>query len=336
MKYNIIGDIHGRAHFKEAVLDDAINVFVGDYFSPYERMPFDEQVSVFMDVTEIKRNRPETILLIGNHDEDHWHIREGYSRFDWHNVENITDMFEVNKSMFQAAYSIENKYLITHAGVTAPWFANAKLFTENGYDLKNYPKIVPWDITSLFGYEELPVDEAYKQHMIGFAKEMKFDMNDIPSPFKEKMEHPLDGTFLYSENAYYLYNNGVYTKLETSPDECAKLINDLWFGGHYTLFNFRSNCDRYDGYGKSSTQGPMWVRPKTLTEFNIFNNTEFGQIVGHTQEPKPYYNSQVRLGICDCLGYSVGSIVIDTDKEPSEQVSINVVRLLDSYESYYR
>ena len=34
----------------------------------------------------------------------------------------ISQLFEENKDLFKIAYSIENKILVTHAGVTKPWF----------------------------------------------------------------------------------------------------------------------------------------------------------------------------------------------------------------------
>ena len=50
MKYNIIGDIHSRTNWKKLLKDDCINIFVGDYFSPYFPYSFEEQVNVFMDI----------------------------------------------------------------------------------------------------------------------------------------------------------------------------------------------------------------------------------------------------------------------------------------------
>lgn len=123
MKYNIIGDIHSRKNWRELVDPSWINIFVGDYFSPYFPCPFDKQEEEFLKITEFARAYPDNvILLIGNHDEDHWHIQEHYSRFDEENVGEIVQLFEESKDLFNAAYSIENKILVTHAGVTKPWF----------------------------------------------------------------------------------------------------------------------------------------------------------------------------------------------------------------------
>ena len=37
--YNIIGDIHARVCWKNLVQEDCVNIFVGDYFDPYEYVP---------------------------------------------------------------------------------------------------------------------------------------------------------------------------------------------------------------------------------------------------------------------------------------------------------
>ena len=71
-KYNIIGDTHGRTAWKDLVISDGINIFVGDYFSPYVNMSFEDQLNNFLSIIDYKREHPETILLIGNHDDQHW------------------------------------------------------------------------------------------------------------------------------------------------------------------------------------------------------------------------------------------------------------------------
>ena len=121
MKYNIIGDIHGRSNWKRLVREDCVNIFVGDYFSPYVPMEIEDQIANFMDIIMYKSKHPETIILLGNHDEDHWHIHERYSRFDPIHFAEIKAIFEENKDYVQVAYSIENKAIVTHAGVSLIW-----------------------------------------------------------------------------------------------------------------------------------------------------------------------------------------------------------------------
>ena len=71
MIYNIIGDIHGRTYWKNLVMDNAINIFIGDYFSPYGSFPFDDIKKNFLEIVEYKKWHPETILLI-----DSWKNQE--------------------------------------------------------------------------------------------------------------------------------------------------------------------------------------------------------------------------------------------------------------------
>ena len=156
-KYVIIGDIHCRESWKRLIVEGAVHVFVGDYFSPYMDLPFDEQVRRFNEIIQFKKDHPETILLVGNHDEDHWHICEGYSRQDKAHIPQIRALFEKNKDFFQAAYSIENRVLVTHAGVSAYWYANRALNKEEGYlfiddpeRLKLTPDIVAENVNRLW------------------------------------------------------------------------------------------------------------------------------------------------------------------------------------------
>ena len=92
MIYNIIGDIHGRIYWKNLVMDNAINIFVGDYFSPYGSFLFDNIKKNFLEIIEYKKQHPETILLIVNHDAEYWKFKvdnEAYSRHDWENEKEI-------------------------------------------------------------------------------------------------------------------------------------------------------------------------------------------------------------------------------------------------------
>lgn len=232
MKYNIIGDVHSRSIWRKLVREDCINVFVGDYFSPYFPYSFDEQAKEFMDIIMYKVKHPETILLIGNHDEDHWHIQEQYSRFNYSHVNDIKQLFEENKDFFQIAYSIDNKILISHAGVTTNWF-------------NNYLKDTVTDVT---------------------------------------------------------------------PDNLADAINNLWLSGKYHAFDFRSNSNYFDCYGDSPQHGPLWVRPQTLSQCNIFNDTQYMQVVGHTQvEYIDINENPYNILLVDTLGFGRQSLIIEAN-----------------------
>jgi hypothetical protein len=123
MKYNLIGDIHGRSTWQQLVREDAINVFLGDYLDPYHGegiIPGEEEYANLLAIIRYKQEHPETVLLLGNHDLHYlWH--EHYSRYNAADAERFAQLFRDHLHFFQAAYAIGNRILVTHAGVTRPW-----------------------------------------------------------------------------------------------------------------------------------------------------------------------------------------------------------------------
>jgi len=120
--YNIIGDIHARTCWKNVVREDCINIFVGDYFDPYEYISPEEQMLIFREILSFKRQHPETVLLYGNHDLQYI-VDERYSRYDSQHALDYKRLFTESQSLFHGiAYSIGNKALVSHAGVTKEWY----------------------------------------------------------------------------------------------------------------------------------------------------------------------------------------------------------------------
>ena len=123
MKYNLIGDIHGRSSWQQLVREDAINVFLGDYLDPYAGegfAPGEEEYANLLAIIRYKQEHPETVLLLGNHDLHYlWH--EHYSRYNAADAERFAQLFRDHLHLFQAAYAIGDRVLVTHAGVTRPW-----------------------------------------------------------------------------------------------------------------------------------------------------------------------------------------------------------------------
>ncbi len=83
-----------------------------------------------------------------------------------------------------------------------------------------------------------------------------------------------------------------------SPQQVAEQINALWerdmLAFQFDMGNF------YDFDGSSPTQSPVWIRPWTLQEHDLFEGTPYRQIFGHTQ-----MEDITTIGnlICvDCLG----------------------------------
>lgn len=122
--YNIIGDIHGRTSWKELIDEDCINIFVGDYFDPYQWMSLSDLCDNFKDIIALKQRLPEkVVLLYGNHDYAYLpKVQEQNSRYDAKNAKTITSLFVKNQDLFHGvAYAIGEEYIVTHAGITKGW-----------------------------------------------------------------------------------------------------------------------------------------------------------------------------------------------------------------------
>lgn len=152
MKYNIIGDVHGRKVWKELVIKDAMNIFVGDYFDPYENISFEEMKQNFLDIIEFKKEN-DVILLLGNHDLHYIYGAES-TRYDYENAGEIKKLFNDNLEYFTGvAYSINDRVLITHAGVTKEWLEYCKYDGDKTPDkLKDFINGLLWDRIDLFKF----------------------------------------------------------------------------------------------------------------------------------------------------------------------------------------
>lgn len=307
MKYNVIGDIHGRTCWKDLVISDGVNIFVGDYFSPYDtNYDFEHCKKNFLEILEYKKNHPETILLIGNHDEEVWHFvgfTEGCVRYNILELykKEIHDLFEENKACFQMAYSAGNEYLVTHAGVSAIWLWR----TYN--QLVNTMKWV--DLPLEYHRMDYPELQKYKYFQTAYVNQEKYNEKIIEkqnSYISQEIEPELRKSFERHYKEYenilafwkgnwwqpkykpgtieLVRNNGYiqFRKFEFTPDEVAYLVNLLWHRNPL-IFSWKEGADRNDCWGNSIGQSPIWIRPPQIFEANIFKGTKYRQIVGHTR-----------------------------------------------------
>ena len=125
MLYNLIGDIHGRKVWQQLVREDAVNIFMGDYLDPYHGegiVAGEDDYNNLQEIIRFKKEHPETILLLGNHDL-HYVWEESYSRraSKKEHIKRNEACFRDNFHLFQMAYAIGKRILVTHAGVTLPW-----------------------------------------------------------------------------------------------------------------------------------------------------------------------------------------------------------------------
>ena len=122
--YNIIGDIHGRTSWKKLVDETCVNIFVGDFFDPYQPMTIFDLKRNFLAIVEHKKAHPDNVVLLyGNHDYEYLpNINEQSSRYNGLYANSIRDLLVDTAPLFHGvAYAIGEKYLVTHAGVTRPW-----------------------------------------------------------------------------------------------------------------------------------------------------------------------------------------------------------------------
>lgn len=261
-KINVIGDIHGRKNWKELVKEDAVNVFLGDYFDPYDRISTDDLIENFLEIIDLKQKYPETILLYGNH--DFHYIVPAYggstSRYSARSAKRFKELFDEFEDLFYGvAYAPDSKHIITHAGITRPWL-DKYLDTD--------------DFTGIW----LPDGSK-----VPTTKEMELFINR-------------------------LWKNSKDSEAHVEKHE----------------FSFIENCDYFDTYGDTPTQSPIWIRPASLAENNVYADTDVVQIVGHTQVrsvadfsdvTEEIHGKTTRIGIVltDCLGNKTESYEFNTE-----------------------
>ena len=153
MTYNIIGDIHGRNNWEKLADPHKINIFVGDYFDPYEYYSFEDLKQNFLNIINFAKTN-DCILLLGNHDLHYIH-RDDYSRLDSEHAEDILNLFLDNIHMFKGvAYALNDDILVSHAGFTTEWLEStgypiSKLTNSTATELAEWANTLFWD-----GYTE--------------------------------------------------------------------------------------------------------------------------------------------------------------------------------------
>jgi hypothetical protein len=93
---------------------------LGDYFDSFDKL-FTTQYRNFADLCETVRQDGRIKLCLGNHD---YHYLSGiteqrYSGFQDRNYDAINEILEANMDLLRVVYVTGDKYLISHAGVSA-------------------------------------------------------------------------------------------------------------------------------------------------------------------------------------------------------------------------
>ena len=116
-----IGDVHGRPFWKSYIKEKYKEFyFTGDYFDSHD-ISFSKQYANFIEICKEVRADSRIKLCLGNHD---YHYLRGvtnqyYSSFQDHNKEKIAAILEENFDLLRIVYVTEDKYIISHAGVTS-------------------------------------------------------------------------------------------------------------------------------------------------------------------------------------------------------------------------
>jgi hypothetical protein len=123
-----IGDIHGRSGWKKYLEEDFSRCFfVGDYFDSFN-LSFRRQYRNFLDICAAARQDRRIRLCIGNHD---YHYMAGvqdqrYSGFQERHHRHIQEVLEENMDLLAVLYVTEDRFIISHAGVSATFMAKMK------------------------------------------------------------------------------------------------------------------------------------------------------------------------------------------------------------------
>ena len=166
MKTVILGDTHGRSHWKSIVASESPNrvIFIGDYFDSFDNTAV-EQMHNFKEIIDWKQSgQSEVIMLIGNHDYHYMRgVTQYYSGYQSGARPAIEQLLYENKNHMQMAYGM-NGFIFTHAGVSSDWLK------IHGYD--NESNLIDW-INDMW---------KYKPNVFGFAGRDPYGDSTISSP----------------------------------------------------------------------------------------------------------------------------------------------------------
>lgn len=137
MKLIILGDIHGRHHWRAIASrhEDAKIIFIGDYFDTFDPMvSAQQQIENFKDILAYKKaNMNKVVLLFGNHDMHYLNTAlkhySGFQKFKRYDIQEVIEKARA-EDLLQMCY-IHDKFLFTHAGVTKTWCKDSEIDMSN-------------------------------------------------------------------------------------------------------------------------------------------------------------------------------------------------------------
>ncbi len=180
-------------------------------------------------------------------------------------------------------------------------FENCK---ENFIELIDYKKKHLETIVILYGNHEQHYllygeqDERYSRFDYRHASEIKQLLKENANYF-DGVAYSIKNEYLVTHAgvSIYWYQHWLDKYDGQSPDVIAEQINNLW-AWNYRAFSVYENMK--GGFAEDGpSHSPLWTRPWTLEKYNLFEDTPFKQVFGHT----PCEKIEERNGlICvDCI-----------------------------------
>jgi hypothetical protein len=152
MKTVILGDTHGRPHWKQIVASESPDrvIFIGDYFDSFDNTAV-EQMHNFQEIIDWKQSgQSEVIMLIGNHDYHYMRgVTQYYSGYQSGARPAIEQLLYENRQHMQMCYQMGD-FLFTHAGVSYDWL---KINKWEGWESVEEKVNDLWEYTpNVFGF----------------------------------------------------------------------------------------------------------------------------------------------------------------------------------------
>jgi hypothetical protein len=152
MKTLVLGDTHGRPHWKQIVASESPDrvIFIGDYFDSFDNTAV-EQMHNFQEIIDWKQSgQSEVIMLIGNHDYHYMRgVTQYYSGYQSGARPAIEQLLYENRQHMQMCYQMGD-FLFTHAGVSYDWL---KINKWEGWESVEEKVNDLWEYTpNVFGF----------------------------------------------------------------------------------------------------------------------------------------------------------------------------------------
>ena len=187
----VIGDVHGRTFWRDAVkgdVEDKFFIFLGDYIDPYPSEAITPKMAfeVFKEIVDFKKQHMvNVILLIGNHDATYMSPKLENDRCDYLHMAEINAFIEENRRLFQMCYMEERgkKFLFSHAGIMPGWLDECGL--EKDETLFDRLNQMWWDDDPEL-YEHLSKVSFYRMGMSKYGSMVWADIHEMARLDDEK------------------------------------------------------------------------------------------------------------------------------------------------------